>query len=232
MSYKIAICDDNPSHVQHIQGLTAQWADRTGQGVKTRLFPSAEAFLFAFEAERDFDLLLLDVEMGGMDGVTMARRVREVDERVQIVFISGYADYISEGYEVSALHYLTKPLNQEKFFAVLDRAAGRMRRSGPQLTLELAGETARVPLEQIRYLEVFHNYVTVHAGRDYTVKRSLSELEAKLDGRFFRIGRSCILNLSYVRRASRQSVELTSGEIIPLPRGQYEKLNRAIISEM
>ncbi len=82
-----------------------------------------------------------------MDGVSMARVVRQEDGRVQIVFISGYADYIAEGYEVSAFHYLTKPLNQEKFFAVLDRAAKRVRQSEPQLILELAGETARVAME-------------------------------------------------------------------------------------
>lgn len=232
MPYKIAVCDDNEAHARHIEGLTFQWARQNGAQVTIRFFPSAEAFLFAFEEEKDFDLLLLDVEMGGMDGVSMARVVRQEDEHVQIVFISGYADYIAEGYEVSALHYLTKPLNQEKFFAVLDRAAKRVRQSEPQLTLELAGETARVAMEQIRYLEVFHNYVTIHAGRDYTVKRTLSELETKLDGRFFRIGRSCILNLGYVRRATRQSVELTDGSVIPLPRGQYEKLNRAIIQQM
>ncbi len=232
MPYKIAVCDDNEAHARHIEDLTARWAQQNNAQADIRFFPSAEAFLFAFEDEKSFDLLLLDVEMGGMDGVTMARAVRREDERVQIVFISGYADYISEGYEVSALHYLTKPLNEEKFFAVLDRAVKLIMRSAPQLTLELAGETVRVPLEQIRYLDVFHNYVTVHAGREYTVKRSLSELEEKLDGRFFRIGRSCILDLDYVRRASRQSVELMDGTAIPLPRGQYEKLNRAIIQQM
>lgn len=232
MDWKLAVCDDNVSHIQYIRELTLQWAAAAGVQVQVSGFPSAEAFLFAYEAERDFDLLLLDVEMGGMDGVSLARAVRRENEDIQIVFISGYADYIADGYEVSALHYLTKPVEREKLFQVLERAAKR--RKGPEtlLTLQLPGEVVRVPLSEIRYLDVLHNHVTVHGERDYTVKRPLGELEALLDGRFFRIGRSCILNLAYVRRASRQTVELTGGISLPLPRGQYEKLNRAIIERM
>lgn len=195
-------------------------------------FPSAQAFLFRWEERRDFGVLLLDIEMDGMDGVELARAVRRENDDVQIVFVTGYTDYIAEGYEVSALHYLTKPVNEEKLLQVLTRAVGRLRRNEKALTLVLPDQTVRLPLPQVRYLEVVHNYVTVHAGRDYSVKRPLSELEKELDGRFFRVGRSYILNLAFVRRASRTEAELTTGERIPLPRGQYDKLNRAIIDHI
>lgn len=232
MHCKLAICDDNEEYAQFINGLVSQWAEQSGIEAHTALFPSAEAFLFQYEEERDFDILLLDVEMGGMDGVELAKQVRREDDTVQIVFITGYTDYIAEGYEVSALHYLTKPVNRDKLFQVLTRAVGRLARNEPALTLELPGETVRLPLSKIRYLDVFHNYVTVHADRDYSVKRSLGELEKELDQRFFRIGRSCILNLTFVGRVTRTEVELTDGTALPLPRGQYERLNRAIIRQM
>ncbi len=232
MGYRFAICDDDAAYAQYIGQLAAQWARRTGAQVEMERFRSAEAFLFRYEERSDFDVLLLDIEMAGMDGVELARTVRQTNDDVQIVFITGYADYIAEGYEVSALHYLTKPVNEEKLFQVLARAVGRLARNEPALTLELPGETVRLPLGRIRYLEVAHNYVTVHAGRDYTVKRSLGELEKDLDSRFYRVGRSYILNLAFVQRVARTEAELTSGEKIPLPRGQYEKLNRAIIQRM
>ena len=96
--------------------------------------------------------------MGKMDGVTMARKIRQENEDVQIVFITGYTDYIAEGYEVSALHYLLKPVEEEKLFAVLDRAVGRLRKNDRFLTLELPQETLRIfPLQEIRYMEVWHN---------------------------------------------------------------------------
>ncbi len=138
--------------------------------------PSAEAFLFAYDEDKNFDLLLLDVEMGGMDGVTMARRVRAENTAVQIVFITGYTDYIAEGYDVAALHYLVKPVREEKLFEVLDRAAAKLRSDSRALTLECGGEIFRVPLYEIRYLDVEKNYTTVHAKRDYTVKKTLGAL--------------------------------------------------------
>ena len=232
MGHRFAICDDDARYAQYIGRLALQWGRQTGTPVETESFHSAEAFLFRYEERRDFDVLLLDIEMTGMDGVELARTIREDNDDIQIVFITGYTDYIAEGYEVSALHYLTKPVNEEKLFQVLTRAVGRLRRNEPVLTLELPGETVRLPLGRIRYLEVLHNYVTVHADRDYSVKRPLGELERELDSRFFRVGRSYILNLAYIQRVTRTEAELTTGERVPLPRGQYDKLNRAIIDQM
>ena len=232
MDYRFAICDDDAQYLQYIGQLAAQWAEREGVQVETERFPSAEAFLFRYEERRDFDVLLLDIEMSGMDGVKLAKTVRQTNDGVQIVFITGYTDYIAEGYEVSALHYLTKPVNEEKLFQVLSRAVSRLARNESALTLELPSETVRVPLNKIRYLDVLHNYVTIHAQRDYAVKRPLGEFEQVLDRRFFRVGRSCILNLTYIQRVTRTEVELTDGAVLPLPRGQYERLNRAIIDFM
>lgn len=230
--YQFAICDDRPEDSRLTASLAARWARREGAEAELEVFPSAEAFLFRYEERKDFDILLLDIEMTGMDGVELARTVRRDNEAIQIVFITGYSDYIAEGYEVAALHYLIKPVKEEKFFEVLTRAAGRLSRNESALILELPGETVRVPLPEIRYLDVHQNYVTVHAGRDYTLKRPLAELEAALDRRFYRIGRSCIINLTCIRRVTRTETELTGGERLPLPRGQYEKLNRAIIDRM
>lgn len=232
MKYRFAVCDDRPEDARLVARLAAQWGLRTASEVELETFPSAEAFLFRYQEQKDFDILLLDIEMSGMDGVELAKAVRRDNEAVQIVFITGYSDYIAQGYEVSALHYLMKPVDEEKFFQVLTRAVGRLARNEPFLTLELPGETVRVPLPEIRYLDVQQNYVTVHAREDYTLKRPLAELEAQLDRRFFRIGRSCIVNLTCVRRVARTEAELTTGERLPLPRGQYEKLNQAIIHQI
>lgn len=232
MKYRFAVCDDRPEDARLVARLAAQWGLRTASEVELETFPSAEAFLFRYQEQKDFDILLLDIEMPGMDGVELAKAVRRDNDAVQIVFITGYSDYIAQGYEVSALHYLMKPVDEEKFFQVLSRAVGRLARNEPFLILELPGETVRVPLPEIRYLDVQQNYVTVHAREDYTLKRPLAELEAQLDRRFYRIGRSCIVNLTCVRRVTRTEAELTTGERLPLPRGQYEKLNQAIIRQI
>ncbi len=232
MKLQFAVCDDRAEDSGLISRLCAQWARQAGAELELEVFPSAEAFLFRYAEKKDFDVLLLDVEMTGMDGVELARTVRRDDESVQIVFVTGYDRYIALGYEVSALHYLVKPVKEEKFFEVLTRAVSRLTRNEPFLTLELPGEVLRVPLPEIRYLDVRQNYVTVHAREDYTLKRPLAEFEPALDRRFYRMSRSCIVNLTFVRRVTRTEAELTGGERLPLPRGQYEKLNQAIIRQI
>lgn len=228
MDYRIAICDDKQEDREYVQQLTARWAQQRGNQVEMTEFCSAEQFLFSCP-QPDFDLLLLDIEMGEMDGVSLAKQVRRTNELMQIVFITGYSDYITEGYEVAALHYLIKPVKEEKLFAVLDRAVERLHKNTKVLTLETAEEMVRVPLYQVSALEVQRNYVTVHARQDYTVKKSLSELMEQLDERFFRVGRSAVVNLNDISRVTRSDIYLTDGRIIPLPRGAYDKLNRAII---
>jgi len=229
MAYRVAIIDDSKTDAEFVQSMLDHWADRKQLTILAEVFPSAESFLFRYAGDKDWDILLLDIEMGAMDGVTMAKRVRLDNEAVQIVFITGYSDYIAEGYEVAALHYLMKPVNKDKLFSVLDRALEKRKQEERCLNLEVYGEMVRIPFYEIRYLDVHQNYVTVHAKADCTVKRTLGDFEKELDGRFHRVGRGMILNLKYIQRVTRTEVRLSDGTVLPLPRGAYEPLNRAII---
>lgn len=229
MAYRAAICDDSINDAEYVQSILNRWAASRKVGVQAEVFPSAESFLFQYEEDKAFDILLLDIEMGIMDGVTLAKSIRKDNEQVQIIFITGYSDYISEGYEVEALHYLMKPVNEEKLFSVLDRAVEKIKQNERCLNLEMSGEMVRIPFYEIRYLDVHQNYVTIHGKKDYTVKRTLSVFEKELDERFFRAGRSLIVNLKSVQRVTKTDVILFDGTALPLPRGAYGPLNQAII---
>ena len=230
MKYKVAICDDSDADRRYIMDMVRSWASAAGHEVQIDGFPSAESFLFRYAGESDYDILLLDIEMDAMDGVTMAKELRKSNDTVQIIFITGYSDYISEGYEVAALHYLMKPVNEEKLCLVLDRAAEKLAKNERVLNFEVSGEMVRVPIYQIRYADVLGNYVTVHALTDVTVKMTLGELEKQLDERFYRVGRSALVNLTQISRVTRAEIRLNDGTAIPLPRGAYEGVNRAIIN--
>ena len=229
MAYRVAIVDDSSVDAAFVEDILNVWAKDRQVVVQPERFDSAEKFLFRYADDKAWDILLLDIEMGAMDGVTMAKKVRAHNEAVQIVFITGYSDYIAEGYEVAALHYLMKPVNQDKLFTVLDRALEKRKQEERCLNLEAYGEMVRIPFYEIRYLDVHQNYVTVHAKADYTVKRTLGDVEKELDDRFCRVGRSMILNLKYIQRVTKTEVRLSDGTVLPLPRGAYEPLNRAII---
>lgn len=228
--YKIAICDDLESDRDYLKDLLNKWANDYNHLLNIDIFSSAESFLFHYEEAKDYDVLLLDIEMGLMDGVSMAKKIRQDNDAVQIIFITGYSDYIAEGYEVNALHYLIKPVKEEKLFPVLERAIEKVNKNDVVLNLETANGMVRVPIYQIHYVEVFGNYVTIHANDDVVVKMTLNEIEKLLDERFYRVGRSVIVNLNEVSRVTKTEIKLLDGVSVHLPRGAYDGVNRAIIN--
>ena len=232
MNLNFAICDDSIIDSNYVKEIVINWSAKIKCQVNINVFPSAEAFLFHYEENKNYDVLLLDIEMGKMDGVTLARKIRSSNKSVQIIFITGYSDYIAEGYEVEALHYLMKPLKEEKLYNVLERALFKVIQNEKSIVLNLSDEIVRIPLHEILYIDVDRNYITVHANKDYIIKKTLSEIEKELDERFFRIGRSAIVNLKFINRVTKQDVYLSNGVTLQLPRGIYEALNRAIINEM
>ena len=139
-TYRIAICDDLATDRNYLSSLCEIWGSHNSYHIQISEFTSAENFLFHYAEKKDFDILLLDIEMGAMDGVTMARKLRQDNQTVQIIFITGYADYISDGYEVDALHYLMKPIQEEKFFTVLDRAVTKLIKNEKVLNIISKGE--------------------------------------------------------------------------------------------
>lgn len=228
--YKIAICDDLESDRDYLKDLLNKWANDYSHLLSIDAFSSAESFLFHYEEAKDYDILLLDIEMGLMDGVSMAKKIRQDNDVVQIIFITGYSDYIAEGYEVNALHYLMKPVKEEKLFSVLERAIEKISKNDVVLNMDSANGMVRVPIYQIRFAEVFGNYVTIHANDEVIVKMTLNEIEKLLDERFYRVGRSVIVNLNEVSRVAKTEIKLLDGTSIHLPRGAYDGVNRAIIN--
>ena len=230
--YHFIICDDEQIQQETNKVLLEQWTKNREINAKITCFSSAEAFLFHYEVDKSCDVLLLDVEMGAMDGVTLAKKIRQSNKEVQIIFITGYMDYILDGYEVEALHYLLKPIATHNLFPVLDRAMKRLEGNTKVLLIKHHDETARIPLYEIRYLEVTGNYVTIYANDVYKTKATLSHFEKVLEGVFLRIGRSYIVNLKCIRKVNKGELTLMDGTVLLLPRGADKHVNKAIIERL
>lgn len=231
MTYRAAICEDNDNDIKYVQTILTEWAADRHIDLRTEIFPSAESFLFHYEEDKAWDILLLDIEMGAMDGVTLAKRVRRNNETVQIVFITGFPDYISEGYEVSALHYLMKPVRRDKLFDVLDRAVSALQKTDRVILLPSGGETFRLPISQIQYAEAFSHHVAItHAHETIQVKIPISELERQLGEDFVRCHRSYLVNLKYISRLSKTEVVLDNGNTLPLSRSAASLVHKAFIA--
>lgn len=230
MNYKISVIDDNSSDTEYVAALVTRWAESAGHAAGISAFPSAEAFLFRYEDEKDFDILLLDVEMGEMNGIDLAKRIRQGNDAVQIVFITGYPDFIAEGYEVAALHYLLKPVSYEKLHEVLDKAAANLAKSEKRLCVTYDRRTDFVPLSQILYIEAQKQYVIVHTfGGTYRMKQSFAETVDELDEFFLKCQRSFCVNLCHITRIKGSSVVLKNGEEVPISRGMAEKIGKEMI---
>ena len=231
MIYQIAICDDEPTICNLLNKIVKKWAKINYKKIKVQTFSSAESFLFTYEGDKNFHILLLDIEMPGMNGVDLAEKIRDKNKSIQIIFITGYMDYISQGYDVEALHYLLKPIDEDKLFEVLNKACERIAFSEKVLYIESAGEMIQIPTGSIIYAEVDKNYITIHTleGK-HRKKQTLTELENELDDGFFRAGRSFLVNLMHIKRTNKTEVQLKNGQLIPLSRGRYEAINEAIIN--
>lgn len=228
MTYEIAICDDEEKQRAYIKSLVERWLRQTFHHVKIQEYASSEQFLFEQAYDRT-QILFLDIEMEKMDGIALAREIRKHNRQMQIIFVTGYMEYIQEGYDVEALHYLLKPVSQEKIDSVLERAVERLKTADAVFLVECGGEVLRLPLKEIRFIESNRNYNIIHADNDYEMRGTLSELEEKLDEAFVRVGRSCLVNLHYVRRIGKTELILNTGEKLLVPRGSYKKLNEAFI---
>ena len=231
MALSIAVCDDDETDLQYITGLVNTWAAQARIPVSVRTFPSAEAFLFHYAENRDFDILLLDVEMGKLNGIDLARQIRAQDSCVQIVFITGYSDFMAEGYDVSALHYLMKPVKTGKLEEVLSRAAELSRQERPFLLVIAERETIRIFFDDIYYAESQGHYMLVYTREaQYRVRQAVSGLLEQLDQGFYRCGRSFVVNLRHVCRITKSEVFLDNQSSLPLGRGQYDEINKTMIN--
>ena len=111
---KIAIIEDEQVHAELLAGYLRDWGAQVDVHVMIQYYTSAENFLLEWETERDFDVLFVDIQMKKMNGMEMAKSVRRRDVDISIIFTTGISEYIGEGYDVGAVHYLLKPISRDK----------------------------------------------------------------------------------------------------------------------
>lgn len=229
MAMAVAVVDDDEVQNEYLRKLVKEWADSRGIAVDVRGYGSAEAFLFAYE-DSPCSLLLLDIEMQGQNGMELARKLRARGDSLPIVFITGFADYMNEGYDVEALHYLLKPLDTEKFVRVLDKYADKKAGIADEIVVDTENGSMHLGISEIRYVEAFGRNCRLYMrdGREIECHAGIGELRGKLPADAF-VGchRSYIVNLRYVRTIGRTELTLDGGQQIVVSRRLYGEVCRA-----
>ena len=210
----VAICEDERYILEELRKKVEKYINRKSLDASIKTFTSGEELL---KAKKKFDIILLDLMLPGIDGLEVAR---QISCRSRIIFVTSYREYAVEAFDANAVHYLVKPVTEERLFSALDRAVNQTEQMDNQaLTLIKSGKTQVIFIRDILYCEVFNHQVrihTVHGTYDYF--GTLDMLETKLDERFFRCHRSFVVNLSCVAGQEKGVAILTNGERIFISR--------------
>ena len=219
--YRIAIVEDNPESSEKLKKYLNRYSEECGVQLKYNLFTNGVDFISDYRA--DFDIVLMDIEMPHMDGMTAARKLRQVDEDVCLIFVTNLAKYAIEGYEVRALDFLVKPVEYQNFTMKLQRALElRSRVRKKDIALNTLSGMVRIRLDEIYYIEVIdHNLIYHTAKGDFSERGSIKEREEQLgEYDFARPSNSYLVNLSHVTAMSGGDITVAGAR---LPVGRTKK---------
>lgn len=217
---QIAVCDDE-------REIREMFAEKIG-----KLYPKADLSLYRSGEEllssaKEPDIVLLDIQMPGRNGMETAKELRRKNKQVIIIFVTALDDFVFEAFDVGAFHYLVKPFDDRKFAEVLHNATeqskNRKKPEMPSLLINTGGKHITVNLEDLVYAEVFDRKLILHtmdAEIEYYGK--MKELEEKVGNEFFRTHRSYLVNFGFIRKYDATTVYLEKGQALMAKR-KYQK---------
>ncbi len=199
---KVVIVEDEAEHAQRLRALLGAYREKhPGCMFDIRQYNNPHRFLAEYAC--DADIIFLDIQMPDINGMKVAKKIREVDSRVMLIFTTALAQYAIAGYEVQAFDYILKPLRAEMFEAKLNRALRVLNYSHDEDWVDISTKTEsrRIPVNRITYIEVDNHDILIHTEHEcYRHWGSLKEYEQKLSGLHFARCNVCYLvNMRYVR---------------------------------
>ena len=226
---RIAVCDDEEKFRTQAREMIDKLAGSID--VIVDAYEDGRKLLAAFDTN-PYDVLFLDIEMPAMDGITLAKKLRERSDKIYIVFLTGHVEYALEGYEVNALRYLTKPVQEDKLREVL-RFVMDQSTSKRQLMIKEDGEELLLNVADIIYMEAQNQYVMIYTvGGDHLIRYNIGDFEEHLknDG-FFRTHRGYLVSLARVKKLQKAEVLMDDGGdgvVVPVSRSNIKPLKEAL----
>lgn len=237
VSLRIGICEDDDTQRKNLCFLVQEWGMKKELKLSFSLFQDCESCWFEWSERMDLDVLLLDIDLGNgcLNGMELARKIREKDNRVKIIFITALSEYMSQGYDVNAFHFLIKPIDAYKLAQVLDGALEKIEKQENYLLLEDETQSQLIPVSRILYVEAFSHSSVLYLYEEGKVhfiekKIGMKEIESRLPQKdFFRCHRSYLVNVMYIRRIQKNQVLLCGDVSLPISRAKEKALYLAFL---
>lgn len=217
----IAICDDEKPICEQVEKLVKkQMPD-----CNTELFASGEALL---KETNVFDIIFLDIQMDDINGIQAARMLRNKKEEALLIFITGLKEYVFEAFDVSAFHYLLKPIEEKKFAEVFAKAVSEAEKkrglTEEPFFMKSNGKTIILNRNHILYVESQNRMVNFHTtNKCLELYSDMRDLEQQLGRNFYRCHRGYIVNMGHIAEYEKDRIALTNGETIGLSRRKYKE---------
>ncbi|MGN0462105.1 MAG: LytR/AlgR family response regulator transcription factor [Ruminococcus sp.] len=226
---KIAICDDDSVQLKYINSLVEKWSDISGEKSIISLYSNADELLFNY-TPGCFDVLLLDIQMEGENGISLAKRIRGFNDNASIIFITAVSDYVFDGYDVGAIQYLLKPVDEDKLFDCLNTALKKSP-DKKRIVLESEQSSTAVTIDDIIYLEAFsHKTKVVLVNKEFYTNESISGIEKRLGSDFYKCHRSYIVNIKHINSIKKYDAVMDNGLSVPVSRRLYNDFSNSFIT--
>ena len=228
---KIAICDDEPYMCEMLKQKTAGNMASLKQSFCIECFTSSKELISSAGL---YDILLLDIQMPGLSGIELSRQVRDAGHTCCVIFITALKDYVYDAFEVSAVDYILKPVDNDRLMKALTRAVQNHEKSTCRsLLIQTMNWTKSVKFSSIFYCEIINRKLYLHTDQEVIeYYGKISEIEKQLDYRFIRCHRSFLVNLDYLYEYTDNHIILDDGSNIPVSRLRRQECMRQILEYM
>ncbi|XTR39083.1 LytR/AlgR family response regulator transcription factor [Paraclostridium tenue] len=220
---KIAICEDEKEQQELLKTYINQIFEALYIKYKLEIFNSGEELLENYQ--NDTDVLLLDIQMGQINGMDTARKIRSIDDKVEIIFITSLIEYALEGYEVRAYRYLIKPVKYENLKENIINCIKEIDIKNKYIIVKERGNQIKLDINEITYVEVQKETITIHTLNEvYKTNGTMSNIEKDIDcDRFFRCHKSFLVNLEHIKSIKQYIATLENSEEVPVSRYRFKE---------
>ena len=225
---KIAIVEDEVLYADQLQEYLKKYEEEYRETFEISVFQDGDQIVHHYKAE--YDVILMDVEMRFMDGMSAAEEIRKMDTEVVIIFITNMPQYAVRGYEVDALDYVLKPITYFAFAQRLNRAIERIKkRTKRVISVNIKGSQIRMPIESVYCIESQGHTLIFHGvNGEVEAPGTMKEIQEKLrDEHFFRGNKGYLINLAHVDRVV-EGCAVVAGEELVLSRGRRKEFMEAL----